>query len=88
MRRSSCSVPFGSLAAPSDNISPMSAIGGIADINTVEITKSGLPLSAISGHSSDKENSAQTGVIDQRNDAQGRAAVWALETIDFVDFLN
>ena len=38
-----------------------------------------------SGHSSDKENPAQTGVIDQRDDTQGRAAVWALEPIDFVD---
>ncbi len=46
------------------------------------------PLTAISGHASDKENPAQTGVIDQRDDAQGRAAVWALEPIDFVDFLN
>ncbi len=48
----------------------------------------GRPLTAISGHSSDKENPAQTEVIDQRDDAQGRAAVWALEPIDFVDFLN
>ncbi len=47
-----------------------------------------MPLSAISGHSSDKENPAQTGGIDQCDDAQGRAAVWALEPIDFVDFLN
>ena len=45
-------------------------------------------IAAISGHSSDKENPAQTGVIDQRDDAQGRAAVWALEPIDCVDFLN
>jgi hypothetical protein len=30
------------------------------------------PLSARSGHSSGTENSAQTGVIDQRDDAQGR----------------
>ena len=30
-------------------------------------------LSAISGHSSDKENPAHTGVIDERDDAQGLA---------------
>ncbi len=33
-------VRFGSLAAPHDSTFPMAAIGGIADIKTVEITKS------------------------------------------------
>jgi len=44
--------------------------------------------SAISGHSSDKENSAKSGVIDACNDAHGGTAVGEFEQIDLVNFLN
>ncbi len=46
------------------------------------------PLTAISGHSSDKEDPAQTGVTDECNDAHHGPAVGTLERIDLVNLLN
>ncbi len=66
----------------------MAALGGKADLILLVFQQFELPLSALSGHSSDKENPAQTGVVDQRDDAHGGAAVRALERIDLVNLLN
>ena len=43
---------------------------------TVDKQQFNRSLTATSGHWLDQENSDHTGVIDQRDNVQGRAAVW------------